>query len=77
MNNGEAIQICERIKEGLLGDKPQEALNMAIKALEKQIPLVPVGDRKFTRCKCGRLANHYNYCPDCGQKFLKVGGQND
>lgn len=49
----------------------------AIEALEKQIPLVLVIDRKWSRCKCGHLSLRYNYCPNCGQKLLLKGAHND
>lgn len=55
----------------------EKAMDMAIEVLEKQIPFKPVIDRKWSRCKCGELALHYNYCPNCGQKLLRAGVKND
>lgn len=57
--------------------KAIEALGVVFFALEKQIPFEPVVDRKWSRCKCGKLALNYNYCPNCGQKLLREGDQND
>lgn len=53
-----------------------EALNMAVKALEKQIPEKPANkslefDGEYGYCPCCNriLADHSNFrrCPDCGQ----------
>lgn len=58
-----------------------QALDMAIQALEKQIPKKPMisyDERvKENWCSCGVCAFglgwkrtiHYKYCPDCGQKL--------
>lgn len=46
-----------------------EALNMAIEALEKQIPK-KLKDDGWLYCPiCGRdvLLDRFDYCPDCGQ----------
>lgn len=46
-----------------------EALQMAIEALERQIPKKPNIYNKFERyCECGAIVKTYqNYCYDCGQ----------
>ena len=60
-----------------------EALNMAIEALEKQIPKernikqTEIGNRYSTCSKCGKFLNPYEmmdilfYCPNCGQRLEK------
>lgn len=64
--------------------KAHEAFEVAIEALEKQIPKKVVENRWiYTRCDCGHeFSIHHgdgyysipykqktNYCPDCGQKL--------
>ena len=52
-----------------------EALGLAVEALEKQVPFKPtrVKERKeynckFGDCKCGeRVIDAYGYCSQCGQ----------
>lgn len=52
-----------------------EALGLAVKALEKQVPFKPtrIDERKkynykFGDCKCGaRVIDAYGYCSECGQ----------
>lgn len=49
-----------------------EAFDMAIKALEKQIPIKPHKDNKVPNldfCKCGTEVTNCDYCPMCGQKI--------
>lgn len=51
-----------------------EAKNMAIQALEKQIPKKPdfTEDKEFALCPCcnGKgLLNKQKYCDNCGQKL--------
>lgn len=51
-----------------------EARNMAIKALEKQIPKKPdfTEDKTFALCPCcnGKgLSDKQKYCDNCGQKL--------
>lgn len=90
MNEQEAIKRLEYIKH--VGNGEQEykhcaeeiALDMAIEALEKQIPKKVIEERWiYTRCDCGHeFSVHHgdgyysipyeektNYCPDCGQKL--------
>ena len=57
-----------------------EAMCMAIDALEKQIPLKLEYKTGFTHCKCGyefedEGYSNEEYCPKCGQKVW-VGGYN-
>lgn len=52
----------------------QESIDMAIKALEKQIPKKPdfTEDKEFTLCPCcngNGLADKQEYCDNCGQKL--------
>lgn len=52
----------------------EEAVKMAIQALEKQIPKKPyfTEDKEFALCPCcnGKgLFNMQKYCDNCGQKF--------
>lgn len=51
--------------------KTSDLINMSIKALEKQIPIKPIG--KYNVCpKCGVIEfgfNEPNYCEWCGQKL--------
>lgn len=64
--------------QGTFGEQ-KEALAMAIKALEKQIPKKPlyavVSRDDAVHCPicecfvCFRGAKEYNYCPKCGQKL--------
>ena len=43
--------------------------NFVIKALRKQIAMVPISYGDHWKCpRCGR-AVHYDYCKDCGQKL--------
>ena len=52
-----------------------EALGLAVEALEKQVPFKPtrIEERKeynckFGNCKCGdRVIDAYGYCSKCGQ----------
>lgn len=46
-----------------------EALNMAVEALEKQIPKKLKDDGWLYCPTCGRdvLMDRFDYCPDCGQ----------
>lgn len=53
----------------------QEAFDLAISTLRKQIPKKPIDDGAFGKCPCcwmkfnSELLNEYNikYCPNCGQ----------
>ena len=59
--------------------KQDEAVNVALKALKKQIPKKPL--TKFfvnqsgdigKQCICGRfVSNHASYCENCGQRIKR------
>ena len=51
--------------------KNAEALDVAIKALEKQIAKKPIDRCMFKECPdCHEIEIQYcNYCPTCGQKL--------
>lgn len=61
---GEKVKIEEAI--GLLRHHYGEQFDMAIDALEKQIP--KKCDKRGC-CKCGCMLADWNYCPKCGQKI--------
>lgn len=87
MTYEEAIRILDKktcfdemLKTETTADKlktrADEALKMAIEALEKQIPKKPsdtltisgVSRYKSGNCKCGTaILQIYKYCPSCGQ----------
>ena len=67
----EAIAHAKEQKE-IFGGAHKEFLDVAIEALEKQIPytIVNRGDEndKYGHCKCGAFAvDIHKYCPKCGQ----------
>lgn len=76
MTNEEAIK---ELKERYLGmsayadreqfQKANQALDMAIKSLEKQIPRKPIINNRKIQCINGhnQPTQHYKYCPMCGQ----------
>ena len=74
MKNKEAIKILQVAKAEIEWSAPldyQKALDMAIEALEKQIP------KKFIRDEdeepicpvCGEVVWNTEYCDSCGQKL--------
>lgn len=87
MTNQEAIKELEWVKErgfvadkGIIGtDRIGEAVRMAIKALDKQIPKKPIevitSDNKFERDVCGNCEHiygvyqYYDFCPYCGNRI--------
>ena len=83
MTESEAIKELHKIRPrgGIIPQKRAEALDVAIQALEKQIPKKPMisyDERvKENWCSCGVCAFgfgwkrtiHYKYCPECGQKL--------
>jgi rubrerythrin len=78
MTSYEAIQRIQTHNEIHSRKEPNaiyitEALQIAVKALEKQIPLKPTtfGKGLFDCAFCGRvLEKHsHNYCPKCGHKL--------
>lgn len=62
------IEVCEE----------WEALDMAIKALEKQIPKKPIDLANSTYSKCPTCGNFHfdNYCANCGQKIDWIKNEN-
>lgn len=66
----EYFKICKSAVETC-----NEALGLAVEALEKQVPFKPtrIEERKeynckFGNCKCGeRVIDAYGYCSKCGQ----------
>ena len=50
-----------------------EAVDIAIKALEKQIPKKPITDDRYIMYICPRCNDFikvsHNYCPNCGQEL--------
>ena len=83
MKENEAIKELHEIRPrgGIIPQKRAEALDVAIQALEKQIPKKPMisyDERvKENWCSCSvctfgfgwKRTIHYKYCPDCGQKL--------
>ena len=77
MNTNEAIQKIKRVKGLYAYESDYEALDMAIDALEKQVPMKPlpqemdIDGRAITPCGfCGEELPHnslYDFCPYCGQ----------
>lgn len=73
----EAIEKLKYIK--YIGNGEQEykkcsesiAIDMAIEALEKQIPKKPIEDHTFDFCPVCSYSVDYlrNYCKECGQKL--------
>ena len=67
------------ISNGILLPKEHQWLTTIIKALEKDIPKPISIENGFVKCNtCGMyirlpIADHYNNCPECGQKILWVG----
>ena len=66
MTYGEAIKI---IKEDALYNP--EAAEIAIKAIQKQIPVHPQQQNVAVQCPvCGRQVKRmYGFCPKCGKKL--------
>ena len=86
MTESEAIKELHAIRPrgGIISQKRAEAIDVAIKALEKQIPKkVKIEQWIDTKCDCGYefskhrgdgyysipLENKTKYCPNCGQKL--------
>ena len=79
MKPSEAIENIEYARRwlGSESDFSEEALDMAVEALEKQVPMKPlpqemdIDGRAITPCGfCGEELPHnflYNFCPFCGQ----------
>ena len=80
MTENETIEIIKNFPKWNLddlwleNDKMDELVDVAIKALEKQIPKKPdfTEDKEFALCPCcnGKgLLNKQKYCDNCGQKI--------
>lgn len=76
MTESEAIKELHKIRPrgGIIPQKRAEALDMAIQALEKQMPKKPdfTEDKEFALCPCcnGKgLLDKQKYCDNCGQKL--------
>lgn len=80
MTESEAIEWIKELKnseemqEFYYAESIIDACNMAIQALEKQIPMKAdfTEDKEFALCPCcnGKgLFNMQKYCDNCGQKF--------
>lgn len=76
MTEREAIANIERARKwlGRESDFSDEALDMAISALEKQEkkPAKAKFNKRYNKfvyfCPvCGEVTGHYDYCSDCGQ----------
>lgn len=66
------IKLLEANKNHYENGPMAEALETAIKALEKRLPKEVVFDRVYKRCSnCGETPMYfqYSYCPYCGQKI--------
>lgn len=81
MSNEEAIEVMEKGEpfSELFDEKWETAKKMAIAALKKEIPKPISIENGFVKCGgCGMyirfpIADHYNNCPECGQKILWKG----
>ena len=76
MTESEAIKELHEIRPrgGIIPQKRAEAIDVAINALEKQIPKKPIftEDKQFALCPCcdmKGLADKQEYCDNCGQKL--------
>ena len=79
MTESKAIELLEYIRETGNGEAPYVgcaqniAIEMAINALEKQIPKKPTKDKyvpELDFCpECGTEVTNCNYCPHCGQNI--------
>ena len=84
MENREAIEYINRMRDKFITNKPLEACDLAISALEKQEPMKPlpqemdIDGRAITPCGfCGEELPHnslYDFCPHCGQRILHEKG---
>lgn len=72
MTAKEAIQTIEAAKAEVEWNYPLNyaaAFEVAIEALEKQIPKKPIINKRKIQCVNGhnQPTQHYKYCPMCGQ----------
>lgn len=70
-NEAEAIECLKSNKPTSGYVMLQESIDMAIKALEKQIPKKPTDRCMYKECPaCGEVEIEFcKYCPICGQKL--------
>lgn len=70
-NEAEAIECLKSNKPTSGYVMLQESIDMAIKALEKQIPKKPTDRCMYKECPaCGEVEIEFcKYCPNCGQKL--------
>lgn len=74
MTEQEAINVMEKYIDTTISKVVIEAHNMAIKALERQIPKKPKSEGEFLRIQrcpaCKKLIGFgQKYCDGCGQKL--------
>ena len=79
MTESRAIELLEYIRKTGNGEAPYVgcaqniAIEMAINALEKQMPKKPTKDKyvpELDFCpECGTEVTNCNYCPHCGQNI--------
>ena len=79
MTESKAIELLEYIRKTGNGEAPYVgcaqniAIEMAINALEKQMPKKPTKDKyvpELDFCpECGTEVTNCNYCPHCGQNI--------
>ena len=74
MENREAIEYINWMRDKFITNKPLEACDLAISALEKQEkkPAKAKFNKRYNKfvyfCPvCGEVTGHYDYCSDCGQ----------
>lgn len=89
MTENRAIEVLEYIRKTGNGEAPYVgcaqdiAIDIAIKALEKQIPKKPTNKHKILDvigfCPSCKIRVYYSdqthYCPKCGQKLDWEGGE--
>ena len=75
MTESEAIKELHEIRPrgGIIPQKRAEALDVAIQALDKQIPKKPKTDDRYVMHICPWCNDFvkvsHNYCQNCGQKL--------
>lgn len=78
MSNEQAVKILKEEKSWESEDRKIEAFNLAIEALEKQIPMkvheIHVDEYICPKCLeengCEELEVTDGYCPKCGQRLM-------
>ena len=76
MEKQDKIIALKNAYKNRLAYEPNEASEIVIEALEKQVPMKPVYDHRYHELgcvDCGNLVSVWeetpNYCPQCGQKL--------